>query len=75
MTDDLAFLDATAQADLVARKELTARELVEAAIERIERVDPALNAVIHRRFDRAPDEADAADGPPPSDRFGACRSS
>jgi amidase len=60
MTDDLAFLDATAQADLVARKELTARELVEAAIERIERVDPELNAVIHRRFERAAEDADAA---------------
>ena len=74
MTDDLAFLDATAQADLVARKDLTARELVEAAIERIERVDPALNAVIHERFERARDEADAA----PAARRSvprACRSS
>ena len=75
MTDDLAFLDATAQADLVARKELTARELVEAAIERIERVDPALNAVIHRRFERALEEADAAPAVLPSVRCRACRSS
>ena len=59
MTDDLAVLDATAQAELVARGEVTARELVEAAIERIERLEPALNAVIHERFERAPDEADA----------------
>jgi amidase len=64
MTDELAELDATAQAELVAGKQLTARELVTAAIERIERVDPTINAVIHRRFERALDESDAvADGP------------
>lgn len=34
--DDLAFLDATAQAELVRKKEIKAIELVEAAIERIE---------------------------------------
>jgi amidase len=63
VTDDLARLDATAQAELVARGEVTARELVDAAIERIERVDGRLNAVIHRRFERARDEAPAAQGP------------
>jgi amidase len=63
VTDDLAPLDATAQAELVARGELTARDLVDAAIERIERVDGRLNAVIHRRFERARDEAPAARGP------------
>src|SRR5207244_11423517 len=34
--NDVMFLDATAQADLVRRKEVSASELVEAAIERIE---------------------------------------
>jgi amidase len=63
VTDDLARLDATAQAELVARGELTARDLVDAAIERIERVDGRLNAVIHRRFERARDKAPAARGP------------
>ena len=53
MTDDLAFLDATAQAEYVAHGKLSARELVDAAIARIERIDPQLNAVIHRRFERA----------------------
>jgi amidase len=40
-------------------------ELVDAAIARIERFDPALNAVIHRRFERARSEAvaDLPDGP------------
>jgi amidase len=50
---DLASLDAIAQAELVRRGELTASELVEAAIERIERVDPTLNAVIRTTFDEA----------------------
>ena len=61
---DLARLDATAQAQLVASGELTAAELVDAAIERIQRVNPSLNAVIHERFDRARGEAPhAANGP------------
>src|SRR4051812_23044626 len=45
MTDDLAFLDATAQAELVERGELKPSDLVEAAIARVERVNPQLNAV------------------------------
>ncbi len=58
MADNLIHgLDATAQADLVRRGEASSRELVEAAIARIEAVDPALNAVIHRRFERALEEA------------------
>lgn len=63
--EDVLWLDATAQADLVARKQITARELAEAAMARIEQVDGAINAVIHRRFDRALDEVDAGlpDGP------------
>ena len=55
MTDptDLAALDATAQAELVATGECTAAELVDAAIARVEATDPAINAVIHPLFDRA----------------------
>jgi amidase len=55
----LSFLDATAQAQLVRSGNMSARELVDAAIERIERVDRQLNSVIHRRFERAQAEADA----------------
>jgi amidase len=51
------WLDATASADLVRSGEVVPAELVEAAIERIERVDPAINAVIHPRFERARAEA------------------
>ena len=50
MSDELARLDATAQAALVARGDVTAAELVAAAIDRIDRVNGRLNAVIHRRF-------------------------
>ena len=61
----LAWLDATDTADLVRRGEVHPRELVEAAITRIEKLDPELNAVIHRQFDRAIAAADGAvpDGP------------
>ncbi len=55
--DNIAFLDATAQADLVRRNELTALEMVEGAIDRIERLNPELNAVIMPFFDMARDAA------------------
>ncbi|MFZ0930378.1 MAG: amidase [Syntrophobacteraceae bacterium] len=50
---DFAFLDATAQAELVRRKEVRSVELVEAAIERIERLNPTLNAVVTPMYDQA----------------------
>jgi amidase len=51
--DDLAWLDATAQQQLLEGGEVSARELVEAAIGRLERLNPGLNAVIHTQFDAA----------------------
>jgi amidase len=63
MADDFALLDATAQAALVADGDATPAELVEAAIARIESSNPALNAVIHERFDRARTEAASASLP------------
>jgi len=67
MTDaiDTTWLDATAQADLVRRGELTPKDLVEAAIARIEVVNPQLDAVIRTRFDLARTEAagELPDGP------------
>jgi amidase len=58
-------LDATAQAELVRDGELTAAELVHLSIAQIEKLDPQLNAVIHRHFERAREEARGAlpDGP------------
>ncbi|MGK6320343.1 amidase family protein [Sphingomonas sp. DT-204] len=57
MTRDDAFaigrLDAHDQAALVHGGEVTAAELVESAIVRIEALDGAINAVSHRAFDQA----------------------
>src|SRR5260221_3053129 len=66
MLDEVATLDATALAELVRRREVTARELVDAAIDRLERLNPELNAVILPALDAARDRAAApelADGP------------
>lgn len=57
MSDELAFLDATAQADLVRRGEVSPAELVDRAIERIEKLDPQLNAVITPLFEKARKQA------------------
>jgi amidase len=50
---ELAELDATAQAKLVRRREVTPLELVDAAIDRVERLNPRLNAVITPMFELA----------------------
>jgi amidase len=62
---ETTWLDATAQADLVRRGEVSPKELAEAAIARIEAVNPQLDAVIRTRFDAARLEAegDLPDGP------------
>jgi len=63
---ELSKLDATTQAELVRRRELTPLELVEAAIARIERVNPTLNAVITPLYEQARAAAvsrDLPDGP------------
>ena len=54
---DLARLDALAQADLVAKGEATALELVNAAIARIEKVNGQVNAVVTELYDRAREAA------------------
>ena len=63
MADDLATLDATAQAALVRRGAVSPRELVDAAIARVERLNPRLNAVIHPALERARAAAAAGDLP------------
>ncbi|TMK55063.1 MAG: amidase, partial [Actinobacteria bacterium] len=54
---DLADLDATATAALIRDGEITPLEAVAAAIARIEKVNPEVNAVIHPLFDKAMDAA------------------
>jgi amidase len=51
--DEFLELDAVAQAELVHRREITPLELVEAAIARIERINPQINAVIIPLFEKA----------------------
>ena len=48
-----ADLDATDLADLVARGELSALEVLEEAVERAERVNPRLNALVYPWYDHA----------------------
>ena len=48
-----ADLDATDLAGLVARGELSALEVLEEAIERAERVNPRLNALVYPWYDHA----------------------
>ena len=65
LSNETAWMDATAQAELIRGKEVTPTELVEAAIERIERVNPQINAVITPMFDEARATANSPipDGP------------
>jgi len=53
LADDTRWLDACAQADLVRTRQVSPTELLEAAISRVERIDPSLNAVVIRWFDHA----------------------
>jgi len=63
MTKDLSLLDLTDQADLVRRGKLSPLELVDAAIERAEALEPSLNAIVSRQFERARAEAASRDLP------------
>ncbi|SEG79162.1 amidase [Nonomuraea solani] len=56
---DVLKLDAVGQAQAVRDGRVSARELAEAAIAHIEAHDGDLNAVVHRRFERALAEIDA----------------
>jgi amidase len=58
--------DALGLAELVRKGETTPAELVEAAIERIERHNPALNAVVYKAYDEA---RKVAAGPLPDGPF------
>src|SRR5688500_13423702 len=60
MSMDLALLDGSEQAALIRNREVTPLELVDAAIARIEKLNPQLNAVITPLFEKA--RAQAARG-------------
>lgn len=54
---DYADYDGVGLAELVRQKDVTPLELVDAAIERIEKHNPALNAIVYKAFDEARDQA------------------
>ena len=58
---ELAYRSATDLIDMLGKRQFSARELVDAAISRIEALDPKINAVVVRDFDRARAAAKAAD--------------
>src|ERR1700726_11457 len=59
--ETLTTLSATELAKMIASGDISSVEAVEAHIERIERVNPALNAVVVKRYDAARAEARQAD--------------
>jgi amidase len=65
MTSELARRDAVGLAEMIRDGDLSPVELLDDTIDRIERLDPDLNAVIHPRFERAREEAAGGlpDGP------------
>ena len=58
---DLCGRDAVALSGLLRSKQVSAREVVAAHIKRIEEVDPLVNAVVTRTFERALEKAAVAD--------------
>ena len=66
LADDTRWLDATAQSELVASGKVSPLEMVNAAIERVERYDSKLNTLTYRWFEDARQLAasnDLPDGP------------
>lgn len=61
MTDELWRLDATAMAEGIRKGDFTSRDAVIACLERMDAVNPDLNAVVESRPDEALAAADAAD--------------
>ncbi len=57
----LTELSAVELAGRIARGDVSSAEVVEAHIQQIERVNPALNAVVFKRYEKAREEARAAD--------------
>ena len=62
--DDYAQYDGVGLAELVRKRQVTPAELVEAAIARVERHNPQINAVIYKAYEEARAGAEALpDGP------------
>jgi amidase/6-aminohexanoate-cyclic-dimer hydrolase len=50
---DYESYDALGLAELIARKKVSAEEVLEAAIDRLEALNPRINAVVHKMYDQA----------------------
>jgi amidase len=61
VSDDLCFTPATELAALIRSRSLSARELLDAHLDRIEQVNPSINAIVTLDVDGARAAADAAD--------------
>jgi len=60
-TEPLYYQDATALADLIATRQVSSREVVQAHLDRIAEVNPKINAIVTLLADEALRAADAAD--------------
>ena len=45
--------DAISLAGLIAKGEISAKEVLETAIARAEKVNPAINAIVHKQYEKA----------------------
>ena len=61
LQEDLAYATAGDLADRIRRRDLSAVEVMDATIARIEARDPSLNAFTHKAFDEARAAASEAD--------------
>jgi len=61
LNDPLHYLDATTLAELIRTKQISAREVVQAHLDRISTVNPKINAVVTLAAEDALQAADAAD--------------
>lgn len=61
MSDDVFQCSATALAERIRQRELSSRELVQLSIEKLQRWNPKLNALVADRFSQALQEAERAD--------------
>jgi amidase len=61
MTDELHWRSATELATAIRAREVSSREVLDHLVDRIDRLDGPVNAVVHRDLERARTTADAAD--------------
>ncbi|MGA0153372.1 MAG: indole acetimide hydrolase, partial [Ilumatobacteraceae bacterium] len=61
MSDELWRKTARQLAEMIARGDVSSREVVDSHLARIDAVNPRLNAIVHRLDDQARIEADRAD--------------